>query len=179
MFCSIFIRNNIFLLALLNMKKNRSQLYIASLLGIIISLGVGFFSSIVTREAIPTWYNGLSKPFFSPPNWLFAPVGSLLYTLMGIALGRVWYFGRKHRWGKTALYHFGAQLVFNGLWSLLFFGLKNPLLALIIIFILWVLIERTIFWFRLVDKKSSFMLYPYLAWVSFATILNFSIVYLN
>tara|TARA_B100001093_G_scaffold135260_1_gene127781 strand:+ start:15130 stop:15426 length:297 start_codon:yes stop_codon:yes gene_type:complete len=98
---------------------------------------------------------------------------------MGIALGRVWYFGRKHRWGKTALYHFGTQLVFNGLWSLLFFGLKNPLLALIIIFILWVLIERTIFWFRLVDKKSSFMLYPYLAWVSFATILNFSIVYLN
>ena len=70
------------------------------------------------------------------------------------------------------------QLYKSGRYAL-FFGLKNPLLALIIIFILWVLIERTIFWFRLVDKKSSFMLYPYLAWVSFATILNFSIVYLN
>ena len=81
--------------------------------------------------------------------------------------------------GKTALYHFGAQLIFNGLWSLVFFGLKNPLLALIVIIILWVLIERSIYWFRVVDKKSAYMLYPYIAWVSFASVLNAAILYLN
>ena len=179
MFYSIIIRNDFFLLALLLMKKNSYQLFLASLLGILFSVGVGFLSSIVTQDAIPTWYKGLNKPFFSPPDWLFAPVWTLLYTLMGIAVGRIWFYGRKHKWGKTALYHFGAQLIFNGLWSLVFFGLKNPLLALIIILILWILIQRSIFWFRLVDRKSAVMLYPYLAWVSFATLLNTGIVYLN
>ncbi len=161
------------------MKRKRSQLIIATTLGIILCLAIGFLSSRITSEAIPIWYNGLNKPFFSPPNWLFAPVWSVLYLLMGIAIGRVWYYGRRHRWGKTALYHFIAQLIFNGLWSLIFFGLRNPLLALIVIIILWILIERTIYWFRVVDKKSAYMLYPYLIWVSFASLLNASILYLN
>jgi benzodiazapine receptor len=161
------------------MKRKRSQLIIATTLGIILCLAIGFLSSRITSEAIPIWYNGLNKPFFSPPNWLFAPVWSVLYLLMGIAIGRVWYYGRRHRWGKTALYHFGAQLIFNGLWSLVFFGLRNPLLGLVVIIILWILIERSIYWFRVVDKKSAYMLYPYLAWVSFATALNASILYLN
>jgi len=161
------------------MKRKRSQLIIATTLGIILCLAIGFLSSRITSEAIPIWYNGLNKPFFSPPNWLFAPVWSVLYLLMGIAIGRVWYYGRRHRWGKTALYHFGAQLIFNGLWSLVFFGLRNPLLGLVVIIILWILIERSIYWFRVVDKKSAYMLYPYLAWVSFATALNVSILYLN
>ncbi|MDC6478786.1 tryptophan-rich sensory protein, partial [Flavobacteriaceae bacterium] len=115
------------------MKRQRSQLIIASALGIILCLGVGFLSSRVTMEAIPTWYLGLNKPFFSPPNWLFAPVWTVLYILMGLSVGRVWFYGRRHLWGKTALYHFGAQLIFNGLWSLVFFGLKNPLLGLLVI----------------------------------------------
>ena len=161
------------------MKRKRSQLIIATTLGIILCLAIGFLSSRITSEAIPIWYNGLNKPFFSPPNWLFAPVWSVLYLLMGIAIGRVWYYGRRHRWGKTALYHFGAQLIFNGLWSMVFFGLRNPLLGLVVIIILWILIERSIYWFRVVDKKSAYMLYPYLAWVSFATALNVSILYLN
>ena len=179
MFYSIIIRNDFFLLALLLMKKNSCQLFLASLLGILFSIGVGFLSSIVTQDAIPTWYKGLNKPFFSPPNWLFAPVWTLLYTLMGIGVGRVWFFGRRHLWGKTALYHFAAQLMFNGLWSLVFFGLKSPLLGLFTILILWVLIQRTIFWFRLVDRKAAYLLYPYIAWVSFATVLNGAILYLN
>ena len=161
------------------MKRKHLQLIFATILGVLLCLGVGFLSSRVTMVAIPTWYAGLNKPFFSPPNWLFGPVWSVLYILMGVALGRVWYYGRRHLWGKTALYHFGAQLIFNGLWSLVFFGLKNPLLALIVIIILWILIERSIYWFRVVDKKSAYMLYPYIAWVSFASILNASILYLN
>ena len=98
---------------------------------------------------------------------------------MGISIGRVWFFGRRHLWGKTAIYHFVSQLILNGLWSLVFFGLRNPLLSLIVIIILWILIQRTIFWFRIVDKKASILLYPYIIWVSFATILNAFILYLN
>ena len=161
------------------MRKRQTAYIISSVLGIVLSLSVGFLSGQVTQSAIPTWYAGLAKPFFSPPNWVFAPVWTLLYTLMGWAAGRVWFYGRRHLWGKTALYHFGAQLIFNGLWSLVFFGLRNPLLGLLVILILWVLIERTLYWFRLVDKKAAYMLYPYLAWVSFATVLNAAIWYLN
>tara|TARA_B100000768_G_scaffold175619_1_gene187272 strand:+ start:581 stop:1066 length:486 start_codon:yes stop_codon:yes gene_type:complete len=161
------------------MKSQKSQLILAIILGIVLSVAVGFLSSKVTQPEIATWYAGLTKPFFSPPNWLFAPVWTLLYVLMGWASGRVWHFGRRHLWGKTALYHFGAQLIFNGLWSLVFFGLKNPLVGLLVIIVLLILIERTIRWFRLVDKLSSYMLYPYLVWVSFATLLNGAILYLN
>ena len=161
------------------MKKIKKELIFASIIGVLISLGVGFLSSMVTKNAIPTWYASLEKPFFSPPNWLFAPVWTLLYTLMGISIGRVWFFGRRHLWGKTAIYHFVSQLILNGLWSLVFFGLRNPLLSLIVIIILWILIQRTIFWFRIVDKKASILLYPYIIWVSFATILNAFILYLN
>lgn len=161
------------------MKHRKLSYILAVFIGVFISLAVGFLSSLVTMQAISEWYVELKKPFFSPPNWLFAPVWTLLYALMGWAVGLVWYYGRRHRWGKTALYHFGAQLIFNGLWSLVFFGLRNPLLGVIIIVILWILIERTIYWFRLVDKRAALLLYPYLAWVSFATVLNGSIVYLN
>jgi tryptophan-rich sensory protein len=161
------------------MKHRKLSYILAVFIGVFISLAVGFLSSLVTMQAISEWYVELKKPFFSPPNWLFAPVWTLLYALMGWAVGLVWHYGRRHRWGKTALYHFGAQLIFNGLWSLVFFGLRNPLLGVIIIVILWILIERTIYWFRLVDKRAALLLYPYLACVSFATVLNGSIVYLN
>jgi benzodiazapine receptor len=161
------------------MKNRVLSYFLAVGVGIFISLAIGFLSSLVTRQAIPEWYEGLNKPFFSPPNWVFAPVWTLLYSMMGWAAGSVWHYGRRHRWGKTALYHFGAQLIFNGLWSLVFFGLRSPLLGILVIITLWILIERTIHWFRLVDKKAAFLLYPYLAWVSFATLLNGAILYLN
>ena len=161
------------------MKHRKLSYILAVFIGVFISLAVGFLSSLVTMQAISEWYVELKKPFFSPPNWLFAPVWTLLYALMGWAVGLVWHYGRRHRWGKTALYHFGAQLIFNGLWSLVFFGLRSPLLGMLVIITLLILIERTIYWFRLVDKKAAFLLYPYLAWVSFATLLNGAILYLN
>lgn len=161
------------------MKKIKKDLILACIVGILLSLGIGLISSIVTKNAIPNWYENLEKPFFSPPNWVFGPVWTFLYTLMGIAIGRVWFFGRRHLWGKTAIYHFLSQLFLNGLWSLVFFGLRNPSLSIVVIIILWILIQRTIFWFRLVDKKASIMLYPYIIWVSFASILNAFIIYLN
>ena len=161
------------------MKKIKKDLILACIVGILLSLGVGLISSAVTKNAIPNWYENLEKPFFSPPNWVFGPVWAFLYTLMGIAIGRVWFFGRRHLWGKTAIYHFLSQLILNGLWSLVFFGLRNPALSIVVIVTLWILIQRTIFWFRLVDKKASIMLYPYIVWVSFASILNAFIIYLN
>ena len=93
------------------MKLQKSKLILAIISGIVLSVAVGFLSSKVTQPVIVSWYAGLTKPFFSPPNCLFAPVWTLLYVLMGWASGRVWYFGRRHLWGKTALYHFGAQLI--------------------------------------------------------------------
>ena len=161
------------------MKKNKYRLVIYCLIGIIISLSVGFISSKITRQAIPNWYANLNKPFFSPPNWVFAPVWSTLYILMGNALGRVWFYGRHNQNKKIAVLYFTFQLLVNGLWSLIFFGFKMPSLSMIVIIILWFLIQRNIFWFRLIDLKASFMLYPYLAWVSFAAILNGAIIFLN
>ena len=157
----------------------KSKLWLSIVFGIAICLGVGFLASLATQMSVNTWYQTLEKPFFTPPDWLFAPVWSLLYILMGIAFGRVMYFGLHHLWGRTALYHFGFQLLFNGLWSIVFFGLRNPVLALLIILILLFLIERTIKWFRTVDQLSSQILYPYLIWVIFATLLNGGIVLLN
>ena len=157
----------------------RRKLLFHVLIGVLTCLAVGYFSSMTTRISVDTWYPTLKKPFFNPPNWLFAPVWTLLYFLMGIAAGRIWFFGLHHRWGKTALYHFGFQLIFNGLWSLVFFGLKNPVLGLVVIIMLLILIERSIKWFKMVDLFSARLLYPYLVWVAFATILNGAIVVLN
>lgn len=148
-------------------------------LSVVLVLVVGGLSSMVTRPAVASWYVDLNKPFFTPPNWLFAPVWTLLYVLMGIAAGRVWLRGKHHQWGKTALYHYGAQLIFNGLWSLVFFGLHAPKLGMLVIIILLVLIERTIHWFKLVDRIAAYLLYPYLIWVTYASFLNGAIALNN
>lgn len=160
----------------MNQKTKR---IVGILVGISLCLALGTISGFVTKEAIPTWYASLNKPFFTPPNWLFAPVWTLLYMMMGIAVGWVWSFGSHHRWVKTALYHFLAQFILNGLWSMVFFGLKKPLIALLVILSLLILIQRTIHWFLIIHKPSGYLLYPYFAWVSFATLLNIGIIYYN
>ena len=98
-----------------------------------ICLLIGFLSSFATQSSVNDWYVGLNKPSFNPPNSIFAPVWTVLYILMGIAAGIVWSKGFYHIWVKTALYHFGFQLLLNALWSMIFFGLKNPLAALFVI----------------------------------------------
>lgn len=160
------------------MKINKAFI-VGSVIAASVCLLVGGVSGYITHMAIPVWYAGLEKPFFTPPNGLFAPVWTTLYVLMGIAAGGVWSKGLHHRWVKTALYHFSAQLVVNALWTLAFFGLKRPELGLIVIIVLLVLIERCIHWFKIVNRTMAFLLYPYFAWVLFATFLNAGIVYLN
>lgn len=143
-------------------------------------LAVGYISSIVTRENIPTWYALINKPFFTPPNWVFAPVWTLLYIMIGFAAGSVWNkIDTDETNVKKAFLFFLIQLALNALWSYLFFGLRNPMLASFEIILLWLMIYETYVQFKKIDKVSGYLLLPYLAWVSFATILTFSIWYLN
>jgi len=99
--------------------------------------------------------------------------------MMGISAGWVWAKGFHHKWVKTGLYHFGFQLLLNGLWSIMFFGLKQPLLALLIIIALLIVLALTIKWFKVVSKFAAYLLTPYFLWVCFATALNFKIWELN
>jgi benzodiazapine receptor len=143
-------------------------------------VGVGFLSGIATRSNVDTWFVTVKKPSFNPPGWVFAPVWSFLYIIMGIAAGLVWNRIDYERKAVTsALTFFIIQLVLNAMWSVLFFGLKNPLLALVEIVLLWLMIYETYIKFRPIDKIAGYLFLPYLAWVSFATVLNASIWWLN
>lgn len=151
------------------------------LLSVVVSLAAGGVGSYFTSPEITTWYKELNKPFFNPPNYLFGPVWTILYILMGIALFLVWKNTKQKVKKEKAMgiEYFFAQLFFNSFWSIGFFGLHSPLLGLILIIALWVLIFQTIKTFAKVEKTASYLLYPYIAWVSFATILNLFIFLLN
>lgn len=150
------------------------------LIVVVTCLAIGYFSGMVTRSAITTWYPTLVKPSFNPPNWIFAPVWTMLYIMMGIAAGLVWNRIEFEKEAvKKALILFAVQLALNALWSYLFFGLKNPMLAGIEIIILWLMIYETYIQFSKINKIAGFLLIPYLLWVSFATVLNASIWWLN
>lgn len=149
------------------------------LLFILLSQSAGIMGSLFTFSAIPTWYATLDKPFFSPPNYLFGPVWTALYTLMGISAYLVY---RRYQFGKKAKLFwqvYWAQLILNTLWSILFFGFKEPGLAFVEIGALWYFIVRTIQESKKLDQKAAYLLYPYLAWVSFASLLNAAIYFLN
>lgn len=149
------------------------------IIAVLVCLLIGFLSSFATRSSVNDWYVTLSKPSFNPPNEIFAPVWTVLYILMGTAAGIVWSKGFHHIWVKTALYHFGFQLLFNALWSIVFFGLKSPFWALLVILTLLTLIILTIKWFKIVSKLAAWLLVPYLLWVGFAAVLNYNIWLLN
>lgn len=143
-------------------------------------LVIGYLSGMVTRDSITTWYPTLVKPFFNPPNWIFAPVWTALYIMIGVAGGMIWNrIDTDEEQVKKAFKFFIYQLALNALWSYLFFGLCNPLLALIEIVLLWLIIFETYIQFKKVDKIAANLLLPYLGWVSFATLLNASIWWLN
>ncbi|MCR9263965.1 MAG: tryptophan-rich sensory protein [Flavobacteriaceae bacterium] len=148
-------------------------------ISVAVCLLIGFLSGFATQSSVNEWYTTLNKPSFTPPNELFAPVWTVLYVLMGVAAGVVWSKGYHHIWVKTALYHFVFQLLFNALWSIVFFGLKNPLLALLVILVLLTLIMLTIKWFKVVSKPAAILMVPYLLWVCFAAVLNYKVWELN
>ncbi len=145
---------------------------------IAVCLGAGVVGSFFTISAIPTWYATLHKPIFSPPNWVFGPVWTLLYILMGIALYKI-VTSRKSQESSRAIRLFIIQLILNTLWSIIFFGLHNPVLAFVDIVALWITIVLTMQAFYKINKVAGNLLIPYILWVSFATILNVAIVILN
>jgi len=149
---------------------------IALIVCIVICQAAGLLGSIFNFKSIPRWYSKLKKPAFNPPNWIFGPVWTLLYLLMGVSFYLVWTSGKEI---GAAIIIFSIQLVLNILWSALFFGMKKPFIAFIEIILLWISILASIVLFIDISNTASYLLIPYLLWVSFAAILNFSIWKLN
>jgi translocator protein len=143
------------------------------------TLVVGSLSGLATASSVETWYTTLEKPSFNPPNWIFGPVWTLLYIMMGTAAAMVWTKSNDPNSSDRPLLIYGLQLGLNALWSLVFFGLRSPAGGLVMILLLIAAIVGCITLFRPIDVRAARLLYPYLAWVCFATVLNASIAVLN
>lgn len=146
---------------------------------VILPLVAGLIGSLTTMPNIPTWYETLLKPSFNPPNYLFGPVWTILYILMGVALLLVFQSHESKSHKEFAYTVFGSQLVLNALWSIVFFGLHDLWTAFLIILILWVLIVINILTFQKISRPSAWLLVPYILWVTFASVLNFAVAWLN
>jgi translocator protein len=150
------------------------------LLSVCICAFVGVLVGYITSTYISEWYDLLKKPFFTPPNWLSAPIWTILYIIMGYAFGLIWNLKYKNKQGvKKAMVLFGIQLLLNFIWPFLFFICHNPLLSMLDVILLWCMLVLTIKAFKVTDGFAGRILYPYLAWISFAIVFNGSILYLN
>ena len=148
-------------------------------LGVVLCELAGVVGSVFTFPSIGSWYASLVKPWFNPPNWLFAPVWVTLYALMGVSLGLVWNKGMGDRRVRVGLLVFGVQLALNVLWSVVFFGAESLVYGLGVIFVLWVVIAFTMVLFYRVSGVAGLLLVPYICWVTVATILNYYLWILN
>ena len=146
---------------------------------ILIPLVLGAVIGVLTMSGVTDWYGTLNKPWFTPPDYVFGPVWTVLYILMGISLYLVIIQGWENKTVKNGIILFGAQLGVNLLWSLIFFGLHAPLAGLVCIVVLLALILATLVTFYQVSKPAAVLLVPYLAWVCIATALNAGVVLLN
>ncbi|MEN6383889.1 MAG: TspO/MBR family protein [Phycisphaerales bacterium] len=145
----------------------------------LILLAIMGFESLIVRGSMD-WYKGLEKPVFNPPGWVFGPVWTILYVFMGISFFIIWRKGAASSpIVKTAVVCFIFQLVFNFLWTPIFFGLKQPLIAFGNIVILWLAVLATVLSFLRVSKIAAALLIPYFLWVSFAAVLNAAICMMN
>lgn len=145
---------------------------------ILIPLAAGWIGSIFTTSSVGSWYLSINKPLFNPPSWVFGPVWTILFILMGISLYLIVKNGITKK-NKAAVFAFGFQIALNTLWSFLFFGMHSPGAAFIEIIILWLAILANIILFYKISRKAAYLLLPYILWVSFAAVLNFSIWMLN
>lgn len=139
----------------------------------------GIVGSIFTAPSVASWYPQLTKPALNPPAWVFGPVWTTLFALMGIAAFLVWKKGLNHKNVRVALALFIGQLILNALWSIIFFGLRSPGGALIEITFLWLAILATIIAFAKISKPAAWLLLPYILWTSFAMYLNYALWTLN
>ena len=139
----------------------------------------GGLGAFLMGNSVSTWYQTLEKPFFNPPSWVFGPVWVTLYLLMGISAYLIWKRTRENKAAKNAMNIYWAHLLLNASWTPIFFGLHNIALAFFAIVALWILILILIIKFFKISKTASYLLMPYILWVSVATALNASIWYLN
>lgn len=150
---------------------------------LIISLIISFLPAIIGSismiGSIDGWYATLNKPWFTPPSWLFGPVWTTLYILMGVSLYFIWIAKNKQNEKNLGLFLFGVQLVLNGMWSPLFFFAQSITIALLVIIAMDIIVILTIVIFYEINKKSGYLLIPYISWLCIATLLNFSILVLN
>lgn len=153
--------------------------YLALIVFILICQAAGMIGNAFTVDALASWYVYLKKPFFNPPGWLFGAVWAILYTLMGLAAYDIWQQGMENGRVKSALVILVLNLILNILWSVFFFTLKNPGLALGEIVILWAVAVMLAIRFYLLLPLAGYLLIPYVLWLSFAVILNFFIWILN
>lgn len=144
-----------------------------------IPLLVGAFAGFFTSSGVNGWYATANKPWFNPPNWIFAPVWTVLYIMMGIALYLVWKSGAEKTIKQTAIILFAVQLTLNFFWSFIFFKLQLPGWAFAEIILMWAMIFITILWFGKISSAAAWLLVPYISWVSFASVLNYAIWKLN
>lgn len=149
------------------------------IISIALPLAIGAVGSYFTIPEISGWYQTINKPSWNPPNWIFGPVWTTLYVLMGIALYLVWKTPNSIGNKTIAVSLFIIQLGLNFLWSVIFFSLHQPGWAFVEIILLWIFILLTIFSFSPINKISAWLLVPYICWVSFAMILNHAIWQLN
>ncbi len=146
---------------------------------ILVCLSAGMIGSFFTYPAIPVWYAGLNKPFFTPPNWIFAPVWTILYVMMGISAYMIWEKRKENLESVKGLTIFGLQLVLNTMWSVVFFGFKDLFFAFLLIIVLWAAILLNIFQFRKLSTNAALLLGPYIIWVTFAALLNAAVWLMN
>lgn len=149
-----------------------------SLLGVLLCEGVGLLAAWATQTSVTTWYPTLAKPVFTPPDWLFAPVWTILYAAMGVAAALIWRAGRTSA-VRRALVLFGVQLLLNGGWSFAFFWARSPGIGLLVIVLLWGVLAATLRAFFRLRTVAGWLLVPYLAWVTYALALNLGIWGLN
>ncbi len=149
------------------------------IISILVPLAIGGLGAFFTAGGVDGWYLTIQKPAWNPPNWIFGPVWTTLYIMMGIALYLVWKSDASQILKKTAIAFFTVQLLLNFFWSIIFFHQQQIGWALVEIMVMWVAILLTIFAFANVSKLAAWLLVPYIAWVSFASILNYTIWKLN
>ncbi|MFW6134178.1 MAG: TspO/MBR family protein [Elusimicrobiota bacterium] len=152
--------------------------WVKLILSILMCQGAGLIGSIFTGQSVNTWYPTITKPSFTPPNWIFAPVWTILFILLGVSFYFVW-IKKTEKQKSKAFTIFFIQLGLNILWSAVFFGMRSPLGGLIVIVFLWTAIFITINKFKPISLTSAWLLAPYFSWVSFAAVLNYSIFILN
>lgn len=152
--------------------------WVKLVVSVLFTVGIGSLGGLFTISEIPGWYAGLQKPSFNPPNWLFGPVWSMLYLLMGISFYLIWKqpVSAVRNVGLTL---FVIQFILNFFWSILFFNQHMIAAALLEMVFMWIFILLTMIWFAKLSPTASWLLLPYLCWVSFATVLTAAIWKLN